>query len=61
MGSIPTTWIAIIYSPCPSPSNFHYSGLHVTFWVLLLTYITIGFAGKIEADAPLALRTSKVK
>ena len=33
----------------------------LTFWVLLLTYMTNRFAGQIEADAPLALATTEVK
>ncbi len=49
-------WIplmAIIYS-LPLALQFPLFGLALTFWVLLLTYMTNRFAGKIEADAPLA-------
>src|SRR5437016_71792 len=54
------TWVvwaplmAIIYS-LPYALQFPLFGLALTFWVLLLTYMTNRFAGKIEADAPLAL------
>ncbi len=60
---IPTllaTWVvwgplmAIIYS-LPYPVQFPLFSLALVFWVLLLTYMTNRFAGKIEADAPLAL------
>jgi hypothetical protein len=54
-------WIplmAIIYS-LPLALQFPLFGLALTFWVLLLTYMTNRFAGKIEADAPLALATTK--
>ncbi len=50
-------WIplmAIIYS-LPLALQFPLFALALTFWVLLMTYITNRFAGKIEADAPLAL------
>src|SRR5881396_3188687 len=53
-------WIplmAIIYS-LPLALQFPLFGLALTFWVLLLTYMTNRFAGKIEADAPLALATA---
>jgi hypothetical protein len=56
-------WIplmAIIYS-LPLALQFPLFGLALTFWVLLLTYMTNRFAGQIEADAPLALATTKVK
>ena len=56
-------WIplmAIIYS-LPLPLQFPLFGLALTFWVLLLTYMTNRFAGKIQADAPLALATAEVK
>jgi hypothetical protein len=56
-------WIplmAIIYS-LPLALQFPLFGLALTFWVLLLTYMTNRFAGKIEADAPLALATVKAK
>ena len=51
------TWavlMAIIYS-LPLTLQFPLFGLALSFWVLLLTYMTNRFAGKIEADAPLAL------
>jgi hypothetical protein len=50
-------WIplmAIIYS-LPLALQFPLFGLALSFWVLLLTYMTNRFAGKVEADAPLAL------
>jgi hypothetical protein len=50
-------WIplmAIIYS-LPLALQFPLFGLALSFWVLLLTYITNRFAGKIKADEPLAL------
>ena len=55
-------WIplmAIIYS-LPLALQFSLFGLALSFWVLLLTYITNRFAGKIEADAPLALSVADV-
>jgi len=55
-------WIplmAIIYS-LPLALQFPLFGLALTFWVLLLTYMTNRFAGKVEADAPLALATAKL-
>jgi hypothetical protein len=36
-------------------------GLALSFWVLLLTYMTNRFAGKIEADKPLALAVADVQ
>ncbi len=57
------TWVvwaplmAIIYS-LPYPVQFPLFSLALTFWVLLLTYMTNRFSGKIEADAPLALSTA---
>ena len=56
-------WIplmAIIYS-LPLALQFPLIGLALSFWVLLLTYITNRFAGKIKADAPLALAVADVK
>src|SRR5438067_5115461 len=53
-------WIplmAIVYS-LPLALQFPLFGLALTFWVLLLTYMTNRFAGQIEADAPLALATA---
>src|SRR5437016_4750989 len=55
-------WIplmAIIYS-LPLALQFPLFGLALTFWVLLLTYMTNRFAGQIEADAPIALATMKL-
>src|SRR5262249_45947989 len=52
-------WIplmAILYS-LPLALQFPLFGLALTFWVWLLTYMPTVFAGKIEADAPLALAT----
>ena len=49
-------WIplmAMIYS-LPLPLQFPLFALALTFWVLLMTYMTNRFAGKIEADAELA-------
>jgi hypothetical protein len=54
-------WIplmAIIYS-LPLALQFPLFGLTLSFWVLLLTYMTNRFAGKIEADAPIALATAR--
>ena len=54
------TWVvwvplmAIIYS-LPYPLQFPLFSLALTFWVLLLIYMTNRFAGKLEADAVLAL------
>ena len=55
-------WIplmAIIYS-LPLALQFPLFGLALSFWVLLLTYMTNRFAGKIEADEPLALSTAEL-
>jgi hypothetical protein len=52
-------WIplmAIIYS-LPLALQFPLFALALTLWVLLLTYMTNRFAGRLEADAPLALAT----
>ena len=49
-------WIplmAIIYS-LPLALQFPLFALALSFWVLLLTYMTNRFSGKIEADAPMA-------
>ena len=54
-------WIplmAIIYS-LPLALQFPLFGLALSFWVLLLTYMTNRFAGKISADAPIALATAR--
>ena len=56
-------WIplmAIIYS-LPLALQFPLFGLALSFWVLLLTYMTNRFAGKIEADAPLALAVADIE
>jgi hypothetical protein len=50
-------WIplmAIIYS-LPLAIQFPLFALALSFWVLLLTYMTNRFAGKIEADRPIGL------
>jgi hypothetical protein len=55
-------WIplmAIIYS-LPLALQFPLFGLALSFWVLLLTYMTNRFSGKVEADAPIALATAKL-
>jgi hypothetical protein len=55
-------WIplmAIIYS-LPLVLQFPLFALALSFWVLLLTYMTNRFAAKIEADAPLALATAEL-
>ena len=55
-------WIplmAIIYS-LPLALQFPLFGLALSFWVLLLTYMTNRFAGKVEANAPIALATTKL-
>ena len=58
------TWVvwiplmAIIYS-LPLALQFPLFGLALSFWVLLLTYMTNRFSGKIEADAPLASITAE--
>ena len=55
-------WIplmAMIYS-LPLALQFPLFALALSFWVLLLTYMTNRFAGKIEADAPLALASADV-
>jgi len=54
-------WIplmAIIYS-LPLALQFPLFGLALSFWVLLLTYMTNRFAGKVQADAPMALATAR--
>lgn len=56
-------WIplmAIIYS-LPLALQFPLFGLALSFWVLLLTYMTNRFAGKVEADAPIALATADAR
>jgi len=54
-------WIplmAIIYS-LPLALQFPLFILALSFWVFLLTYMTNRFAGKVEADAPMALATTR--
>lgn len=46
--------VAVIYS-LPLALQFPLFSLALTFWVLLLTYMTNRFSGKIAADAPPAL------
>jgi hypothetical protein len=59
------TWVvwiplmAIIYS-LPLALQFPLFSLALTFWVLLLTYMTNRFAGKIKADAPVALSVAEM-
>lgn len=53
-------WIplmVIVYS-LPFALQFPLFSLALTFWVLLLTYMTNRFSGKIAADAPPALSTA---
>jgi len=50
--------MAIIYS-LPFALQFPLFSIALTFWVLLLTYMTNRFAGRIEADAPPALSVAK--
>ncbi|HZR79284.1 MAG TPA: hypothetical protein VFA58_08745 [Chthoniobacterales bacterium] len=53
-------WIplmAIIYS-LPLALQFPLFGLALSFWVLLLTYMTNRFSGKVQPDAPIALATA---
>jgi hypothetical protein len=49
--------MAIIYS-LPYALQFPLFSVALTFWVLLLTYMTNRFAGKIGADAPPALSSA---
>ena len=51
--------MAIIYS-LPFALQFPLFSIALTFWVLLLTYMTNRFAGKIQADAPPALSIAKL-
>jgi hypothetical protein len=56
-------WIplmAVIYS-LPLALQFPLFALALSFWVLLLTYMTNRFAGKVEADAPLAPANADLK
>jgi hypothetical protein len=56
-------WIplmGIIYS-LPLALQFPLFALALSFWVLLLTYMTNRFAGKIEADEVLALASTEMK
>ena len=58
-GAVWIPLMAIIYS-LPLALQFPMFGLALSFWVLLLTYMTNHFAGKVEADAPIALATAKL-
>lgn len=49
--------MAIIYA-LPFPVQFPLFSIALTFWVLILTYMTNRFAGRVEADKPLALSTA---
>jgi hypothetical protein len=51
--------MAVIYS-LPLTLQFPMFALALSFWVLLLTYMTNRFAGKLSADAPVALATAKL-
>jgi len=51
--------MAIIYS-LPFALQFPLFSIALTFWVLLLTYMTNRFAGQIEADAPPALSVAEL-
>jgi hypothetical protein len=51
--------MVIIYS-LPVALQFPLFSIALTFWVLLLTYMTNRFAGKIAADAPPALSVAKM-
>ncbi len=51
--------MAIIYS-LPFALQFPLFSIALTFWVLLLTYMTNRFAGKIEADATPAVSAAKL-
>ena len=65
MPTLLATWavwgplMAIIYS-LPFALQFPLFSIALTFWVLLLTYMTNRFAGKIEADAPPALSVAEL-
>lgn len=52
--------MAIIYA-LPLPLQFPLFSIALSFWVLLLTYMTNRFAGKIGADAPPALSVAKAE
>jgi hypothetical protein len=56
-------WIplmAMIYS-LPLALQFPLFGLALSFWVLLLTYMTNRFAARVTADAPLAMAVASVE
>ena len=56
-----TVWVpltAIIYS-LPLALQFPLFSIALSFWVLLLIYMTNRFSGKIEADAPPALALAR--
>jgi succinate-acetate transporter protein len=50
--------MAVVYS-LPLALQFPLFSLALTFWVLLLTYMTNRFAGQIKADAPIALAVTE--
>jgi hypothetical protein len=51
--------VAVIYS-VPLALQFPLFSLALTFWVLLLTYMTNRFAGQIPADEPIALSVAEM-
>jgi len=50
--------MAIIYA-LPFALQFPLFSIALTFWVLILTYMTNRFAGKVEADTPIALSVAE--
>ena len=50
--------MAIIYA-LPFSLQFPLFSIALTFWVLILTYMTNRFAGKVEADTPIALSVAE--
>ena len=51
--------VAVIYS-VPLALQFPLFSLALTFWVLILTYMTNRFAGQIPADEPIALSVAEM-
>ncbi len=51
--------VAVIYS-VPLALQFPLFSLALTFWVLILTYMTNKFSGQIAADAPVALSVAEM-
>lgn len=51
--------VAVIYS-VPLALQFPLFSLALTFWVLILTYMTNKFSGQIAADAPIALSVAEM-